>query len=512
MNASEFSYWYRSGHGPLFGSEVSSSSPAEIFYSADSRFFGVSGGRVEAIGSWRGSPDTAQRSLENASNRLTNSPVFIYRRRGQDRVWTFGVSVGRPSQSMRQAPWEPVSTMNMPRSEDELLSMISFQGIYGAADEIERAVDGIALEGERFGGKEKRLERLEDKLLSLEESSEGASGSGSSKIKKKIARIKKKIAKLQGKLGIQPDEDEDEKDDSFGALSFESEVDEVDMDLEDLERESFGIIPALIIGAASVAPAIAMAIKGKAKRLESLKKKLSKLEAKLETVDGKKKDRLQKRIDKISDRIEKLNAKLGIEDESDEKMGLYSSHSFVPAELEDHSIDPGALGVRRAGAFGQDSSSLAVSRFSEQWLGRAGVLSVQPAQWVQGPVLLVTTANGLRPAGMPGAYEGHKIVVMSSSGPRSQLVSSIRGGLKSSASRLASRDVGETVATSMFGSIPMGPGEGPYQLWTSDAATADDGTIIAIPVFPEGTLSSAAEEGALQGVDEFLFSRGPRRR
>lgn len=318
MNASEFSYWYRSGHGPLFGSQSMSSDPVDVFYSADSRFFGVNGGRIEATGSWRGSPDTAQRSIENASNRLTDSPVFIYRQKGKDRVWTFGISIGKPSSSMSRAPWQRVSVMNMPSSDEDILSMISFQqNVYGAVDRIECSVDSIAAEGERFGGKEERLERLEDALLSLEESLEESPGKNPSKIARKISRTKRKIARLQRKLGIQPEE----------------------------EAES---------------------------------------------------------------------------------MGLYSSHSFLPAELEDHSSNPGALGVRRAGAFGQ--------------------------------------APSLRGEGFS------------------------------------------------FGFSPADPAEGPYQLWPSDAATVNRGTIVTVPVFPEGSLSSSAEEGALQGVDEFLSSRRACRR
>ncbi len=121
--------------------------------------------------------------------------------------------------------------------------------------------------------------------------------------------------------------------------------DEVD-DMLDGEDEVFGIIPALIIGAASAAPAIAMAIKGKKKRLESLEKKLDKLKAKAEGADGKKADRLQKKIEKLEARVEKLKAKLGedtSDDEDDEEFGLGpglgSTYTFVPAALEDDEDD-----------------------------------------------------------------------------------------------------------------------------------------------------------------------------
>lgn len=81
---------------------------------------------------------------------------------------------------------------------------------------LEREVDRIDQMVDVFGGKEEHLDRLEDRLLGLEEKLEGATGKKAVRLQRKIDRTKKKILRLQEKLGIQPEEDEEE----FGAYFF----------------------------------------------------------------------------------------------------------------------------------------------------------------------------------------------------------------------------------------------------------------------------------------------------
>lgn len=289
-------------------------------------------------------------------------------------------------------------------------------------------------------------------------------------------------------------------------------LDEVDDEVSDME-DSFGFEPisTAIIGLASAAPAIALALKGKKKRLEALQKKVDKLETKLSTASGKKEARLQKKVDRLNARIDKLKMKLGIpvdeEDTDLEKMGLYSTHSFLPMELEDHSEDPGILGVRRPGSFGADwTTDRSVANLSAQWLGKSGVVSVGSAQWSSGPVIVVYTENGLRPSGLPGFFEGHRVVVLPKNGDGlRQLGAGIRQ-MVSARDRYGS--IGDAVISEMFGHLPVFQSDDqPYELGSSPAATADEGTIVPFLLTSEPILSEDANDSVFDGVNDFL-SRG----
>lgn len=301
-------------------------------------------------------------------------------------------------------------------------------------------------------------------------------------------------------------------------IQFKNPYDEVKFGLDEVDdevsimEESFGFEPisTAIIGIASAAPAIALALKGKKKRLEALQKKVDKLESKLSTASGKKESRLQKKVDRLNARIDKLKMKLGIpvDGEEEEKMGLYSTHSFLPMELEDHSEDPGVLGVRRPGSFGADwTTDRSVANLSAQWLGKAGVVSIGSAQWSSGPVILVHTENGLRPSGLPGFFEGYKVIVLRKDGDGArQLGAGIRQMI-SSRDRYGS--IGDAVISEMFGHLPSFQSDDePYELGSAPAATADEGTIVPFPLTSEPILSEDANSSIFDGVNDFLSSRG----
>lgn len=493
-----------------------------------------------------------------------------------------------------------------PMTEEEIAESISFgppegasqrplgdtYGVVDAAvDRIDRELFWIEREPERFGGKEKRLEKLEDRLLSLEESAEaGVDGHAKKKLDRKIARTKKKIARLQGKLGVESDESDEE----FGSDDVSVELDVLSSDLDLLDREIFGDfgITALLTGLSIAAPAIVMAMKGKVKRLKALKKRLEKLDGKAAIASGKKKDKLDRKISKLSDRIERLAAKIG----EKESMGLYSRQFFVPVESDDHETE-----VRRPGVFGLDiRTTSAIRILADRWLGRAGVVGIRDDMWREGPVIIVSTMTGLRPAGMPKRFEGHRIVVVRGAEDAPQYggvlkdigkgLSNIGRGVGKAAKAVgqgassAAKAVGhgassaaqwtsaqakkvgqgignrsdeslassftfappssvpafsaaqaqppapvgsaylstgaqprkvvikygaiaEAVVEEMFGSMPADPDEGPWQLQSADAATADGGTIVAVPAVPDARLDPSADRGVFEGVDDFLRHR-----
>lgn len=344
-------------------------------------------------------------------------------------------------------------------------------------------------------------------------------------IQKPFSLAGKKISsllKMPPRTPMQPKRPAMTEDQALEKIQFQNPYEEVKFGLEEVDdevslmEESFGFEPisTAIIGLASAAPAIALALKGKKKRLEALQKKVDKLEAKLSTASGKKEARLQKKIDRLNARIDKLKGKLGIpidEEESDlekEKMGLYSTHSFLPMELEDHSEDPGILGVRRPGSFGADwTTDRSVANLSAQWLGKSGVVGVGSAQWSSGPVITVYTENGLRPSGLPGFFEGYKVVVLPKSGDGlRQLGTGIRQ-MVSPGDRYGS--IGDAVISEMFGHLPALPSDDQlYELGSSPAATADEGTIVPFPLTSEPVLSEDANDSVFDGVNDFLSSRG----
>lgn len=242
-------------------------------------------------------------------------------------------------------------------------------------------------------------------------------------------------------FGRSPEPGERGQPTSFG---LDDHLDVLGDDLCDLEDEVdelfagddelFGIVPALVIGAASAVPAIAMAVKGKKKRLESLEKKLSKLKAKAEVASGKKADRLEKKIGKIEARIEKLKGKLGVEDddkdEDDEEFGI--------------------LGIRR--------------RHHRRERRRDRRQERRGTSYGLGPGLGSTYRF------VPAALEDDPL---------------------------------EDVDGELFGSLPVEL-LGTHQLTSSDAATVDEGTIIAVPVIADHPLHPHTNAAVRAGVSEFL--------
>lgn len=236
---------------------------------------------------------------------------------------------------------------------------------------------------------------------------------------------------------------------SFG---LDDHLDLVSDDLGDLEdevdelfgdSELFGIVPALIIGAASAAPAIAMAVKGKRKRLESLEKKLEKLKEKAEVSDGKKADRLEKRIGKIEARIEKLKGKLG-------------GTSMDEGEDEDEEF--GLFGIRRRHHRRE--------RRRDRRQERRG------------------TSFGLG----PGLGSTYRFVP----------------------AELEEEEPMADLDGELFGSLPVEL-LGSHQLTSADAATVDEGTIVAVPVVADHPLHPHTNDAIRSGVSEFLAEYGRRR-
>lgn len=416
MNASEFAYWYRHGHGPIFGADLDpSKKPSPFAVAAQAvRQTGRGIGQVLRTVTPRVSWSDEQREDIRAATQKA-SQAFMQTGRGIGRgVQKVFHPKGRDTRiAERQISFAPPSSVS-PFVTDEEAAQIRFG-------------PSTAIRGEMFG------------------------------------------------------------------LEVESSLDEIDQDLEELEEESFGLAPFIIpaaIGIVSAAPAIAMAFKGKKGRLKALQKKLEKLEAKAEGVEGKKADRIGRKIERLEARIEKLKGKLDepideLGDDEDEKMGaasflfehryglgpgLGSTYTFVPAALEDEDSPYATFGGDRVSV----ESGLAIQELSSIWLGRAGVVQIRDDMWREGPVLVVSTVDGTRPSGFPKRVRGMRIVF-------------VRSGVS-------------------YGSIPTAL-QGSHQLWPADAATADEGTILSIPVVSDHRLDPSTEDSVREGVREFLSAR-----
>lgn len=349
MNASEFAYWYRHGHGPLYGSDFDPSKKPSPFAVAASGFkqAGRSIGQVVRTVTPSVSWSAEQKEdLRSATRRMAQPFV----RAGQGLFRT-----GHRSPSDAQIAERSISFANP-----------SGVAPYVSDEEAARI---------RFGPAQISAEQIRGELYGLE---------------------------------------------------VESDLDEVDLELEELEDDDvFGFEPvtATLIGLSAAVPAIALALKGKRKRLAALEKKLEKLQAKAEGASGKKANRIDKKIDRLQARIDKLRAKLGepvdeIEGpDPDEEMGA------VP------------FLVRHRYGLGP---------------GLGSTYTYVPA--------------ALEPEGSP--YD-------------------------------------------VFGSIPVEL-RGSHQLWPADAATADEGSVIAIPVVPDHRLDPLTEDAVRAGVAEFLGRRSRR--
>ncbi len=356
-----------------------------------------------------------------------------------------------------------------------------------AVDRVEHEVYGLEVGAgsEVFGSKEDRLDRLEERLLALEEKAEDLDGRKKSRIDKKIARVKKKIARLQRKLGIEPDDDE-----SMGAHYF------VPIDQDD--HSDPGVLGVRRPGAFGLDPGYAASLREFSSRWLG-----------------------RAGVVQIRDDVWREGPVIVVS----------TVHGLRPSGMPRRFSGYRVVVVRGTAAsphyvFGADVPALAsrassdVSTWSKKALQTAGRSGQQAFRWTGGAVK--TLGKGAldvvdwagRAAGNTGRFVASEVADV-----RSRRAGRRASSLDEAASEIdfltrpseiqatSFGDVGDAVADEMFGSVPFGPDEGPYQLWPADAATADEGTILAVPIVPDHPLGRAAHDGAVEGVELFLRER-----